>query len=64
MSTQAVSETEGCGCPEGASPPKRANKPLEVLAVLLSVLVVNQVARGGESNWLEGDQAISFCRST
>jgi len=34
-------------------------EPLEVLAVLMSVLVVNQAAQDGESNWLEGAHLLS-----
>ena len=34
-------------------------EPLEVLAVLLSVFVVNQAAQDSECNWLEGAQLLS-----
>jgi len=34
-------------------------EPLEVIAVMLSVFAVNQVAQDGESNWLEGAQLLS-----
>lgn len=34
-------------------------EPLEVIAVVLSVFVVNQVAHDGECNWLEGAQLLS-----
>ena len=34
-------------------------EPLEVIAVILSVMVVNQVSNDGESNWMEGIHLLS-----
>ena len=33
--------------------------PFELVALIVSVLIVNRVASDGESNWLEGVQLLS-----
>jgi len=33
--------------------------PLEVVAIALSILIIEQMASDGESNWLEGVQLLS-----
>ena len=43
----------------GPSPTDLVFTPAEVLAVVLSVVIANQVTADGESNWLEGVQLLS-----
>ncbi len=43
----------------GAQPMNLVFTPIEVLAIGLSVLIIEQVASDGESNWLEGVQLLS-----
>jgi Ca2+:H+ antiporter len=43
----------------GPTPMDLVFTPAEVLAVVLSVAIANQVTGDGESNWLEGVQLLS-----
>ena len=33
--------------------------PAEVLAIFLAVIIANEIARDGESNWMEGVQILA-----
>ena len=42
----------------GPEPMSLVFTPLEVIAVILAVVIANEIARDGESNWLEGFQLL------
>ncbi len=42
----------------GPTPMDLVFTPMEVLAIALAVMIANEIARDGESNWLEGVQLL------